>query len=212
MITVLCVLVGSVVSHGESNLVLQAGEHCFMLTPISTTAPLLESARVISGGNQVLAAIQLYKAAAKQGIVLSKVDISTSRHIEATLSDGKIVRIWWVGMGEDTAESRSQLRTKLVQITSVLQHNKANQIRIFDATGPDQISGAYDRPSSVTPAKSKTVVYQVGKGDDLYAIAMMFGVSVADLKNVNSMMSEDITEGQELKIPIKEKIKSSMKK
>lgn len=49
--------------------------------------------------------------------------------------------------------------------------------------------------------KSDTSVYYVKKGDTLYGIAKSYGVSVEDIKRLNSLSSNSLSIGQELLIP-----------
>ena len=49
--------------------------------------------------------------------------------------------------------------------------------------------------------KSDTSVYYVKKGDSLYGIAKSYGVSVEDIKRLNSLSSNSLSIGQELLIP-----------
>jgi len=53
-----------------------------------------------------------------------------------------------------------------------------------------------------TSAKAQDyAIYKVKKGDTLYSIAKKFGVDVQELKDFNNLKSENIIEGQEIKIP-----------
>ena len=47
-------------------------------------------------------------------------------------------------------------------------------------------------------------IHEVAAGEDLYSLALMWDVSVADLKNVNDLESTTLRPGQKLKIPIRE--------
>lgn len=59
---------------------------------------------------------------------------------------------------------------------------------------------------SDTPTET---IYTVKKGDSLYSIAMMFGVSVDDLIRINQLTSTVLQIGDQLKIPSKEVSNSS---
>jgi LysM repeat protein len=62
------------------------------------------------------------------------------------------------------------------------------------------VSGVTATPApSATPSAAKT--YVVKKGDTLYGIAATFGTTVAELKRVNGLKSNDLKIGQKLTIP-----------
>jgi len=54
-------------------------------------------------------------------------------------------------------------------------------------------------PAAVTTGPTQT--YTVKHGEDLYAVAIRFGVSPADLRALNKLTSTDLTAGTVLKIP-----------
>jgi LysM repeat protein len=47
-------------------------------------------------------------------------------------------------------------------------------------------------------------IHTVERDEDLYSVAMMWGVSVARLKEINSLSSTVLKPGQRLKIPLPE--------
>ena len=49
--------------------------------------------------------------------------------------------------------------------------------------------------------KSDTNIYYVKKGDSLYKIAKLYGVSVDDIKKLNNLTSDNLSIGQEILIP-----------
>ena len=61
------------------------------------------------------------------------------------------------------------------------------------------VSGATGTPTVSTPSSKTT--YVVKQGDNLYGIAGRFGTTVAALKEINSLTSNSLKVGQELKIP-----------
>jgi hypothetical protein len=61
------------------------------------------------------------------------------------------------------------------------------------------VSGATGTPTVSTPSFRTT--YVVKKGDNLYGIAGHFGTTVAALKELNGLTSNELHIGQELKIP-----------
>jgi murein DD-endopeptidase MepM/ murein hydrolase activator NlpD len=63
-----------------------------------------------------------------------------------------------------------------------------------------------------TSAKARDyAIYKVKKGDTLQSIAEKFGVDVQELKSFNNLKSENIIEGQELKIPARDTAKKQRK-
>ncbi len=60
------------------------------------------------------------------------------------------------------------------------------------------VSGVTGTPK---PTATPMEIYVVKKGDTLYAIAANFGTTVAELKRVNKLTSNNLRIGQELKIP-----------
>jgi murein DD-endopeptidase MepM/ murein hydrolase activator NlpD len=58
-------------------------------------------------------------------------------------------------------------------------------------------------PQKTSTKTQDYAIYKVKKGDTLYSIAKKFGVDVQELKSFNNLKSENIIEGQELKIPAK---------
>jgi murein DD-endopeptidase MepM/ murein hydrolase activator NlpD len=63
-----------------------------------------------------------------------------------------------------------------------------------------------------TSAKARDyAIYKVKKGDTLQSIAEKFGVDVQELKSFNNLKSENIIEGQELRIPAKGTAKKQKK-
>jgi LysM repeat protein len=55
--------------------------------------------------------------------------------------------------------------------------------------------------SGVTAAPSFRTTHIVKKGDTLYAIAVEFGTTVAEIKAVNGLTSNSLKIGQKLNIP-----------
>ena len=57
-------------------------------------------------------------------------------------------------------------------------------------------------PAAGAPAAEKTQSYTVKEGEDLYAVAIRWGVSASELKALNNLASVDLQPGQVLKIPV----------
>lgn len=64
---------------------------------------------------------------------------------------------------------------------------------------PGAVPGA-DQPSAGAGASIR--IHAVESGEDLYTIAMMYGVSVDRLKEVNELTGTCLTGGQQVRIPI----------
>jgi len=47
-------------------------------------------------------------------------------------------------------------------------------------------------------------IHTVGSDEDLYSVAMLWGVSVAEIKKLNGLSDDKVSAGQKLKIPINE--------
>lgn len=59
-----------------------------------------------------------------------------------------------------------------------------------------------DTPAPVTEADSSTELYTVKEGDDVYAIAIRWGISPSDLRQLNNLKpGDELKPGQVLKIP-----------
>jgi peptidoglycan endopeptidase LytF len=84
---------------------------------------------------------------------------------------------------------------------------------------PPQIDGPVQRPVQAAPVRDdpprvvqaapvapKGVMkdYKVEDGDDIFSIAMMWGVSVSRIREVNSLLDDELTAGQNIKIPLTE--------
>ena len=67
--------------------------------------------------------------------------------------------------------------------------------------------GSAAAPAAAAPAAhaapaAEPKTYQVKEGEDVYAVAIRWGVSPAELKALNNLSSSDLTPGQVLKIPV----------
>lgn len=88
---------------------------------------------------------------------------------------------------------------------------------------PPQIDAPVQRPAVVStpvappvapppqvvkpePARPQGIMkdYTVEEGDDIFSIAMMWGVSVSRIREVNGLQDDDLTAGQKIKIPLTE--------
>lgn len=63
---------------------------------------------------------------------------------------------------------------------------------------------AVEAPGAPAAGTPEIRVHVVEKGEDLYSVAMMWGVSVARIKELNSLTDSTLSVGQQLKIPISE--------
>lgn len=68
----------------------------------------------------------------------------------------------------------------------------SSNITIEECIGPD-----YTPPQDTTPYTT----YTIKKGDNLYNIASKFNTSVTSIKNINNLTSNNLSIGQQLKIP-----------
>jgi murein DD-endopeptidase MepM/ murein hydrolase activator NlpD len=66
-------------------------------------------------------------------------------------------------------------------------------------------------PQKTSTKTQDYAIYKVKKGDTLYGIAKKFGIDVQELKSFNNLKSEEIIEGQELKIPVRGTAKKQKK-
>jgi len=57
-------------------------------------------------------------------------------------------------------------------------------------------------PAAPAPGDQKVQSYTVKEGEDLYAVAIRWGVSPSELKSLNNLTSSDLQPGQILKIPV----------
>jgi LysM repeat protein len=53
----------------------------------------------------------------------------------------------------------------------------------------------------VTPPPANVQTYTVKEGEDLYAVAIRWGVSPSELKALNNLATHELQPGQTLKIP-----------
>jgi len=73
-----------------------------------------------------------------------------------------------------------------------------------DATPPsefDEMNKETEAPATAAPQTGGMREHVAGQGEDLYTVAMMYGVSVTELKQVNGLTDTALTPGQRLKIP-----------
>ena len=57
-------------------------------------------------------------------------------------------------------------------------------------------------PAAAPAAAPESKTYTVKEGEDVYAVAIRWGVSPAELKTLNNLTSSDLQTGQVLKIPV----------
>lgn len=183
-------------------LVLKTSSQFFSLTPIASNAPLLQAADVIVGGDRIIAAVQLYAGAQVHDIKVAEVDISPPSYLEATLNNGKMVRIRWEDMGKDSALARESLKTRLVRLSQVLIHDTGKAHNAFDATDAKRIYAYNHDPTPPTVSADAPIYYQVQEDETLFSIAMLFGLSVEDLKRANQLESDMVKPGQKIRLPI----------
>jgi LysM repeat protein len=71
-----------------------------------------------------------------------------------------------------------------------------------DATGLTPAPAPVPAPAvGVTPAPAAAQTYVVKEGEDLYAVAIRWGVSPSELKTLNNLTTHELQPGQTLKIP-----------
>lgn len=70
-----------------------------------------------------------------------------------------------------------------------------------DATGLTPAPVPAPAPVGVTPAPTSVQTYTVKEGEDLYAVAIRWGVSPSELKTLNNLTTHELQPGQTLKIP-----------
>jgi len=63
---------------------------------------------------------------------------------------------------------------------------------------------AVEAPGAPAPGAPEIRVHVVEEGEDLYSVAMMWGVSVARIKELNGLTDSTLSVGRQLKIPISE--------
>lgn len=76
-------------------------------------------------------------------------------------------------------------------------------------TTADQHTGAKAPAKPRKETSARTTSHKVAKGESLYKIAQKHGVTVDEIKNANNLKSDNIREGQSLKIPSKSSVKKS---
>lgn len=110
---------------------------------------------------------------------------------------------------EDTATEKNEIteNTDNKDNSEILvnkEHREDNaEEKIDNQTKNDESEDVKDNKEVITKKKEKTgslLTYTVKKGDNLSGIAEQYGVSVADIKEWNSLSSDKITVGQKLKI------------
>lgn len=78
-----------------------------------------------------------------------------------------------------------------------------------EAMGDEEMAldGGGDPPPAMDEAESRTataepVVHRVGRGESLYTIARMYGVSEGELRSANGIRGSRILAGQDLRVPV----------
>lgn len=165
----------------------------------------------------------IYSIAQKYGTTVSA--IQNLNYLKNTnLSIGQVIRIPEMYTPEDQMIMPSYInyvvrpgdtlysiaRTNNVSVDTLIKDNGLTsntlpigrniRIRISDGSiteieecfGPD-----YTPPISTTP----TITYTVKKGDNLYNIARQYNTSVSVITNLNNLTSNNLSIGQQLKIP-----------
>lgn len=81
---------------------------------------------------------------------------------------------------------------------NILTPGKTLRIRVMESTqGIEECLG----PDYTPPTSVSATVYTVQKGDSLYSIANKFNTSVSAITNLNQLSTNNLTIGQQLKIP-----------
>lgn len=68
-----------------------------------------------------------------------------------------------------------------------------------EATPATPAEGA--QPVAVEPPAGKYITYVVKPNDDLYSVAIKWSITASQLKEINNLVDETLTPGQELKVP-----------
>ncbi len=98
-----------------------------------------------------------------------------------------------------SAKPKSQTHTEVPPRADVKKDNKTQTSQKQES--PKKDNGKKDNKKNKKETKPKTVEHKVTKGENLYKIAQKYGVSVDDIKKANNMRSDNIREGQEIKVP-----------
>lgn len=95
-------------------------------------------------------------------------------------------------------------RTYGPSVSAIAEANSNTKLKIGDKIRiPTERMAAelYEETATDTTSIEIKTKYQVGKKETLYAVSKRFNVSVEDLKTFNGLASNEIKEGQILKIP-----------
>ena len=97
-----------------------------------------------------------------------------------------------------------------VPVKDIMNTNNKKNLRVGDTVRIPRGKTTVEEQSAKnpTPAQEKVLIdpqdvteYKVSKSETLYAISRRFGISVEDIKKVNGLTSENLREGQILKVP-----------
>jgi LysM repeat protein len=70
-----------------------------------------------------------------------------------------------------------------------------------DAAPMEEIETVTPEPVETGAAPGVMKIHVVEEGEDVYSVAMLWGISVARLKELNGLTGKDLTPGQRLKVP-----------
>ncbi len=96
------------------------------------------------------------------------------------------------GVDVSTLIKDNGLTTNELSIGQVIRVRSPEEEAIEECIGPD-----YNPKVNINP----TITYIVKKGDSLYSIAKKYNTSTDNIKNINNLKNNNLSIGQELKIP-----------
>ncbi len=157
------------------------------------------------GTDVVTTTEQFRRSAEARGIAVKQVDAVSASHIDATLADGKTLRISWLDMGRNTPEATRDLNRKMTMLTTILDSEQGRDARHLDATEANSVMVLDDGTHPALPpadSPSAPMLHTVKEGEDLFSIALWWNVSLRDLRAANGMTSDEVRVGDTIRIPL----------
>ncbi|MCX6997963.1 MAG: LysM domain-containing protein [Kiritimatiellaeota bacterium] len=159
---------------------------------------------VLVGADAVASAIELYEHARRQGLAISRIDVSVPRCLVMTLDDGRCIRISWREMGKFTELSTTDLASRLARLVSLLKIDQGGRVTTIDVSDspPNLAPASQSEPKG--PRPPSVIPYQVKEGDTLSSISAAFGIPIVEITKANRLGKEDqLVPGQTIKLPIR---------